>query len=149
MELIRQMFYTMRRKGGVGLAAPQVGFSLRLVVVEVKAQSSKSKIAPIPPTVLINPEILSSSEERVNGYEGCLSFPNVRGAVRRYRNSKVKYLDQFGKEHVVEFEGFHASVLQHEIDHLDGVLYTERMDDLESLMTLNEFEKQFGSRVSK
>lgn len=141
-QLIKEMFFTIRRVGGVGLAAPQVGRSLQLAVIEIKKTPTRPKVIPLAPTVVINPEILTASKKRMNDWEGCLSFPNVRGLVPRYKSITVKYFDQSGKRYVVILEGFQARVFQHEIDHLSGTVYVDRMQDTQSLMTFKEFKER-------
>jgi len=140
-QLIKEMFFTMRRVGGVGLAAPQIGKSLQLAVIEIKKTPARPEVIPLAPTVVTNPDILAVSKDRLNDWEGCLSFPNVRGLVPRHKNMTVKYFDQFGKRHVVKLSGFQARVFQHEIDHLNGTVYVDRMQDAQSLMTFREFKK--------
>ncbi len=148
-QLIKEMFFTMRRVGGVGLAAPQIGRSLRLAVIEIKKTPTRPEVVPLAPTVVINPEILTASKERMNDWEGCLSFPNVRGLVPRHKSITVKYLDQSGKKHVVKLEGFQARVFQHEIDHLGGIVYVDRMQDMQSLTTFKEFKERVLGRGLK
>lgn len=139
--LVKQMFFTMRRVGGVGLAAPQIGESLCFAVVGVRKNSLRPLVAPIPYTVVINPEIIEVFGGKANDWEGCLSLPRIRGEVPRHREIVVKYTDQLGKEQVVRLKGFHARIFQHEIDHLNGVLYVDRMMDMLTLMTEQEFKK--------
>src|ERR1700716_3680186 len=141
--LITQMFFTMRKVGGVGLAAPQIGKPIQLAVIEVKKTPTRPKIVPLEPTVIINPRILTHSRELLNDWEGCLSFPNARGLVPRYRTIQVSYLDRFGDKQVKIFQGFQARVFQHEIDHLDGLVYLDKMIDMRSLMVVEEFKKRF------
>lgn len=141
-RLIKEMFFTMRHVGGVGLAAPQIGKSLRIAVIEIKKTPIRPEVLPLAPTWLINPEMLEVSKEKADDWEGCLSFPNIRGLVPRYKNITVKYLDQSGKKHIVKVAGFQARVFQHEIDHLNGTVYIDRMQDMQSLMTLKEFKQR-------
>ena len=139
-QLIKEMFFTMRRVGGVGLAAPQVGKPLQLAVIEIKKTPTRPEVVPLAPTIIINPEILAISKEKINDWEGCLSLPNVRGLVPRHKGVTIKYSDQSGERHVVKLRGFQARVFQHEIDHLDGTVYVDRMQDMQSLMTSKEFK---------
>jgi peptide deformylase len=141
-RLVTQMFFTMRKVGGVGLAAPQIGKPIQLAVIEVKKTPTRPRIAPLEPTVIINPRILSHSRELLNDWEGCLSFPNARGLVPRYRTIRVSYFDRFGDKQVKTLEGFQARVFQHEIDHLNGLIYVDKMVDMRSLMVLGEFKKR-------
>jgi peptide deformylase len=146
-ELIREMFFTMRRVGGVGLAAPQIGKSIQLAVVEINKTLLRPGVVSLEPTVIVNPAIVSHSRKRVTDWEGCLSFPNARGLVPRYQHILVSYFDQFGEKKRLRLEGFQARVFQHEIDHLNGTLYVDRMPDMKSLMTLDEFKKRVVKRT--
>jgi peptide deformylase len=114
-KLLREMFFTMRRAGGVGLAAPQIGKSIQLAVIEIKTTVLRPGIVSLAPTVIINPIIVSHSKEHVVDWEGCLSFPNARGLVPRYKKITVAYFDRNGKKRTVQVEGFQARVFQHEI----------------------------------
>jgi peptide deformylase len=123
-ELIEEMFDTMYKAPGIGLAAPQVGNSLRLVVVDI---SSIESYADFKPMVVINPRILSM-RGRNSMEEGCLSLPGVAGDVIRPSAITLHYRDEKFEEHTEDFSGMMARVLQHEIDHLDGTLFIDRMD---------------------
>lgn len=125
-ELVQKMIPTMRVKDGVGLAAPQVGFSQRVAVVEFAPSSEESDIPPIPLTVLVNPKIISHSNKTIVAEEGCLSLPEINLQVPRYEKVKVLYWDTDGKRRKVKASGLFARALQHEIDHLDGILITDR-----------------------
>lgn len=127
--LIDDMIETMADAGGAGLAAPQVHVPLRLVIFQAPAARTEGA-PPVPLTVLINPEIEALDAELQVGYEGCLSLPGMMGAVPRWR--RIRYTGQDRDGAVVErvAEGFHARVVQHECDHLDGMLYPSRMPDL-------------------
>ena len=140
-KLIKEMFFTMRRVGGVGLAAPQINQPLQLAVIEIKKNKIRPHVRPLLPTVIINPRIITHSKEVFSDWEGCLSFPNVRGFVPRYKEIEVGYLDEFGKDRILKLDGFQARVFQHEIDHLNGALYVDRMPDMKTLITLGEFKK--------
>ena len=141
-RLISQMFYTMKRANGVGLAAPQIGISLQLAVIQVKPTKLRPNLPTLPKTVIVNPEIISHSKEMVSDWEGCLSFPGVRGEVSRYKKIKVRYTNEQGETITHEHEGFIARVFQHEIDHLNGTVYVDRMEDMKTLMVLKEFKKR-------
>ena len=131
--LIEDLWETMEARGGVGIAAPQIGVPLRLVVFEVEHSERYPDAPPIPRTVLINPEIELLDDEMVDGWEGCLSVPGLRGVVPRYRRIRYRGFDADGRRIDREAEDFHARVVQHECDHLDGVLYPQRMRDLSTL----------------
>ncbi len=141
-KFIQSMFYTMKRANGVGLAAPQVNKPWRLAVIEIKKTKTRPEIEPLGKTVIINPRIINHSKEVVNDWEGCLSLPGIRGLVPRYKLITVTFTDTIGEKNILKLTGFQARVFQHEIDHLDGVLYIDRMRDLKTLMTLEEFKKR-------
>lgn len=122
--LIDDMIETMREAPGVGLAAPQVGISQRLVVIEYGKEDDED--APKKLFVLINPEILETSEEMVEGIEACLSIPRMMGEVSRHQQITVRALNRSGKPVKIKVKGWLARIFQHEIDHLEGVLYTDR-----------------------
>jgi peptide deformylase len=133
-KLIPLMFYTMRNIG-VGLAAPQVGLPLRLAVIEVKPLAHRTEVEPFPKTVVINPIITSYSKKQSPKWEGCLSLRNVAAEAMRSESVTVRYLDQKGKPHTKKFTGFTAQVFQHEIDHLNGTLYVDRVKDIKTLIS--------------
>jgi peptide deformylase len=139
-RLIDDMIQTMHEYEGVGLAAPQVHVSLRLAVLEVAASDGRAEEA-VPLTVLINPRLTPLGKERAAGWEGCLSIPGLRGQVPRFKRLKLEALDREGRPFAVEAAGFHARVIQHECDHLDGGVYLDRMNGLRSLTFLEEFER--------
>jgi peptide deformylase len=126
--LVHDMIETMRVAPGVGLAAPQIGISKRLIVVEFGDEDDDA--IPKQLYVVANPEIVSQSKESVRGIEGCLSVPGVVGEVERARAVTVKGQDQFGKKFRIRAHGWLARIFQHEIDHINGVLYTDRAENL-------------------
>ena len=128
-SLIADMFDTMHAANGAGLAAPQIGVNLRLVIYGFKQNTRYPDAPPVPETVLINPRMRPLSAERVEGWEGCLSVPGLRGAVPRFSALHYEGFDQFGNVISRDAEGFHARVVQHECDHLDGILYPMRIED--------------------
>lgn len=127
--LIEDMQDTMRHLDGAGLAAPQIGVSLRVVMFGFENNPRYPEAVPIPFTVLINPELMPLSEEEEEGWEGCLSVPGLRGMVPRWKYLRYAGQDVSGKRFEREVEGFHARVVQHECDHLDGILYPVRIRD--------------------
>ena len=131
--LIRDLWETMEARGGVGIAAPQIGVPLRVVVFEVESSVRYPEAPPVPRTVLVNPEIEALDDDMVDGWEGCLSVPGLRGVVPRYRRIRYRGFDADGRRFEREAEDFHARVVQHECDHLDGILYPQRMRDLSTL----------------
>ena len=128
--LIEDMQDTMRALNGAGLAAPQIGVDLQVVIFGVDANPRYPEAEPVPQTVLVNPEIEPIGEELEEGWEGCLSVPGMRGLVPRYRRLRYRGVDQFGAPIEREVADFHARVVQHEVDHLLGILYPMRIDDL-------------------
>ena len=129
-DLLQDMRDTMAHLNGAGLAAPQIAVPLRVVIFGVKENPRYPGIEPVPDTVLINPELTPLSNEIEEGWEGCLSVPGMRGWVPRYRQLKYDGYDEHGQRFERTVEGFHARVVQHEVDHLDGVLYPMRIQDL-------------------
>ncbi|MCK5778879.1 MAG: peptide deformylase [Rhodospirillales bacterium] len=139
-RLAQDMLDTMRDAPGIGLAAPQVHVPLRMVIYMVpESRTNDSEGQPL--TVLINPEITVLDETTEEGVEGCLSLPGMSGKVARPRHIRVQALDLDGNELDYEAEGFHARVIQHECDHLDGILYPMRMTDLASFGYVEEMTK--------
>lgn len=128
-ELVADMFETMRAAQGAGLAAPQIGVDLRLVIFGYERITRYPDAPPVPPTVLLNPVIEVLGSEVEEGWEGCLSVPGLRGVVPRAARIRYRGFDIEGQPIEREAEGFHARVVQHECDHLDGVLYPMRVKD--------------------
>ncbi len=128
--LVADMNDTMRALSGAGLAAPQIGVSLRVVIFEVSANPRYPEVAPIPYTVLVNPQLTPLGESQEEGWEGCLSVPGLRGLVPRFKRLRYRGFDIEGAPIDRTVEGFHARVVQHEVDHLDGILYPQRIRDL-------------------
>lgn len=129
-ELLVDMRDTMHHLGGVGLAAPQIGVSLCVVIFGFEANARYPEEAPVPNTVLINPQLTPLSDEMAEGWEGCLSIPGMRGLVSRWRHLRYSGYDESGVFFEKEAADFHARVVQHECDHLEGMLYPMRMNDL-------------------
>jgi peptide deformylase len=138
-KLIDDMRQTMYEYEGVGLAAPQVHEGLRLAVLEVPGSDDRSDAA-VPFTVLVNPVVTPLGPETVTGWEGCLSIPDLRGAVPRLKRVRLEALDREGRPYSLEATDFLARVIQHECDHLDGRVYLDRMEDMRSLTFIKEFE---------
>jgi peptide deformylase len=141
-SLIDDMIETMRAAKGAGLAANQVAETLRVAVVEVRPGNPRYPYKPpIPLTVIVNPVIepLDDDVEQIN--EGCLSVPDLRGEVPRHVNIRLRYLDREGVEHDEVRRGLTAGTFQHELDHLDGILFVDRVEDPRTLTTWDEFER--------
>jgi peptide deformylase len=128
--LLADMEDTMRALSGAGIAAPQIGESVRVVIFEMRENPRYPHVAPIPFTVLINPVLEPLDQEMEDGWEGCLSVPGLRGVVPRYRRLHYSGLDAQGQPFERTVEGFHARVVQHEVDHLDGILFPQRIRDM-------------------
>jgi peptide deformylase len=129
-ELVRDMKDTMAALNGAGLAAPQIGVSQRVVIFGVEKNPRYPDAEEVPFTVLVNPKITLLTREVEEGWEGCLSVPGMRGVVPRYTKLRYTGFDHEGNPVDRVAEGFHARVVQHECDHLDGILYPQRMTDL-------------------
>jgi peptide deformylase len=129
-QLLVDMQDTMREQNGAGLAAPQIGVSLRVVIFGVEANPRYPQAEPVPFTVLINPTLEPIGEEMEEGWEGCLSVPGMRGLVPRYHRLRYTGVDAAGAPIDRTVSDFHARVVQHEVDHLDGILYPRRIRDL-------------------
>ena len=139
--LIQDMLDTMKAKDGVGLAAPQIGVSLRLVIFGVDQNPRYPDAQAVPETILINPVIIPLDESTEEAWEGCLSLPGLRGLVPRYSHIKYSGFNAQGEPFETEASGFHARVVQHECDHLDGILYPQRMKDLRQFAYTEELEQ--------
>ncbi|MEA9390103.1 peptide deformylase [Acerihabitans sp. TG2] len=132
-ELVDNMVCVMRQEKGVGLAAPQLGILQRAIVVEVAQAMEREgeSIAALPLTTLINPEITPIGHDKTEGWEGCLSIPGYRGYVERWQHIAFTAQDINGRPLRGQATGFHARIIQHEVDHLNGILYTDRTEKIE------------------
>lgn len=140
-RLIDDMIETLREYDGVGLAAPQVHISKQIAVLEVEKNPRYPEAPPVPLTVLINLRITVLREETVDGWEGCLSIPDLRGVVPRYRELRVEAFDRQGKKLDFIAKDFHARVVQHEYDHLQGKVYLDRLPTFDTLTHLAEWQR--------
>ena len=129
-QLLVDMRDTMAHLNGAGLAAPQIGVALRVVIFGVHSNPRYPDVEEVPDTVLINPVLTPLGEEMEEGWEGCLSVPGMRGWVPRYTRLRYRGYDALGTPFARDVSGFHARVVQHEVDHLDGVLYPMRIRDM-------------------
>ena len=136
-QFIDNMLDTMYEYSGVGLAAPQVHESLRVFVAMLDPDGRGEG----EPTVFVNPEITIKGDQTVEGWEGCLSIPDIRGRVPRAQHISISALDRHGKRFELELKDFPARVVQHEADHLDGVLFFDRMTSMDSLTFLEEYSR--------
>lgn len=143
-QLIVDLKESMQHYGGIGIAAPQLGLSLKLCVIELAGSNRYGQESNLPFTVFINP-VIEVLHEQVQGYwEGCLSVPGLRGFVERPQHIRVTFLDEHAQEQVIEAKGFLATVIQHELDHLFGKLYIDRIKD-SSLLSFQEEYDEFIS----
>jgi peptide deformylase len=146
--LVDDMHDTMVAARGAGLAAPQIGVDLQLVIFGFEHNQRYPEAPPLPLTVLLNPNITPLSEDEVDGWEGCLSVPGLRGLVPRWSRIRYTGLDLQGRPIEREAEGFHARVVQHECDHLIGRLYPTRMRDLTQLGYTSVLFPELGDNAS-
>jgi peptide deformylase len=145
-KFIDDMIETMKEYDGVGLAADQVHESKQIAVLEVADNPRYPEKPQVPLTVLVNPTIMPLSEDMEEDWEGCLSIPDMRGMVPRYKSVRVQALDREGKEIDFLANDFHARVIQHEFDHLNGKVYLDRMRDFSTLTFLQEFARYWMRR---
>jgi peptide deformylase len=139
-RLIDDMIETMREHAGAGLAANQIGLPVRVAVIEVDHNPRYPYKPPIPLHVIVNPQIEPVDDELVEINEGCLSVPDLRGVVPRHVTIRVRWLDRDGEEHEEIKRGLTAGTFQHEVDHLDGILFLDRVTDPHTFMTWEQFE---------
>jgi peptide deformylase len=134
-------------KGGMGIAAPQVGISQRFFIMSSHPNERYPYAPEMPITVVINPEIIWHSEQMEKGWEGCLSVPQIRGNVPRYTSIKVRYFTEQNQLIETQFDGFLARIFQHELDHLDGKLFLDRVESTIDLMNEEEWLKQLAENT--
>ncbi len=146
-QLLRDLHDSMKFYGGIGIAAPQVGVDLRLALIEVTSHNRYDEEVHLPLTVFINPSLQFLTEETQGFWEGCLSVPGLRGFVERPSCVKVSYMDLDGEQREIIAKGFLATVLQHELDHLDGILYIDRIKDTKLLSYQEEFDHFFKEKA--
>ncbi|ESA38385.1 peptide deformylase [Leptolyngbya sp. Heron Island J] len=142
--LIDDLLTTAAAQNGVGIAAPQVAEGLQLFIVASRPNPRYPHAPTMEPVAMINPHILSHSDDRVKGWEGCLSVPGQRGFVPRYREIEVSYLDRHGDEHQHYLRDFVARIFQHEYDHLQGKVFLDRIEHPDDILTEAEYQKRFG-----
>ena len=153
-NIIDKLILSMRSLNGAGLAANQIFYNLRICVIELENNKRYKHLPNIPLTILINPKIkVLNKKFTFDSYEGCLSVPNLRGIVKRYTNIQVDYYDENKKFHSKKILGFPAIVYQHEIDHLDGILFTDKVYNNKSLVSYQNYkvyhEKKYLERIQK
>jgi peptide deformylase len=140
-HLIEDLLDSMKHYGGIGIAAPQIGLDKQIAIIELLGLNRYGEQVNLPLTIFINPEIEYLTTEQQGFWEGCLSVPGLRGFVERPKKIRVNYLDQSGEQRELVAEGFLATVLQHELDHLRGVLYVDRVLDMRLFSYQEEFEQ--------
>lgn len=143
-QLIDALIATAAVSNGVGIAAPQVSQSYRLFIVASRPNQRYPNAPQMEPTAMINPQIIAHSPEVVKGWEGCLSVPGIRGLVPRYQAIEVEYTSRNGTKNRQEFTDFVARIFQHEYDHLDGIVFLDRVESTQDLMTEQEYQQQIG-----
>jgi peptide deformylase len=145
-RFIDDMIETMREHEGVGLAAPQVHVPRRVTTIEVTGNPRYPQAPAVPLTVLVNPEITPVGEALEEDWEGCLSVPSLRGKVPRFVTIEVRALDRHGRPLAYRADGFAARVVQHEVDHMDGIVYLDRMKNLDTLTHLQEYARYWAGK---
>jgi peptide deformylase len=141
-KLIDDLMATVAQANGVGIAAPQVAQSCRLFIVASRPNPRYPNAPEMEPTAMINPKIIAHSTEIVKGWEGCLSIPGIRGLVPRSQAIEVEYTDRNGKLQKQEFTDFVARIFQHEYDHLDGIVFLDRLESTLDIITEQEYQKR-------
>lgn len=141
-ELIDNLIFTVQQANGVGIAAPQVARGDRLFIIASRPNLRYPQAPQMEPTAMINPRIIASSTETVKDWEGCLSIPGIRGLVPRSRSIEIEYTSRDGQLHQQELTDFVARIFQHEQDHLDGIVFLDRVESTQELMTEDEYQKQ-------
>lgn len=141
-RIIDNLIATVIETNGVGIAAPQVSISDRLFIMASRPNLRYPNAPKMEPTAMINPRLISHSEDRVKDWEGCLSVPGIRGLVSRYRVINVEYTNREGKLERQELTDFMARIFQHEYDHLEGIVFLDRVESTTDLMTEDEYQKQ-------
>jgi peptide deformylase len=139
-QLIDDLTLTVAQANGVGIAAPQVAESHRLFIVASRPNPRYPNAPEMEPTAMINPRIVAHSTEVAKGWEGCLSIPGIRGLVPRYQAIAVEYTDRNGKLHALELTDFVARIFQHEFDHLDGIVFVDRLENTLDMITEQEYQ---------
>jgi peptide deformylase len=142
IELANNLVTTAEAANGVGIAAPQVAQSYRLFIMASRPSIRYPHAPKMPPTSVINPVILTHSDEIVKDWEGCLSIPGLRGLVPRYQSIAVEYTDINGKQQKQILTDFVARIFQHELDHLNGILFIDRLETIKDLYTEEEYQQQ-------
>jgi peptide deformylase len=141
-KLIDDLIATVEQANGVGIAAPQVAEPYRLFIVASRPNPRYPNAPVMEPTAIVNPRVLAHSTEVVKGWEGCLSIPGIRGWVPRYQAIEIEYTDREGKLQKRELMDFVARIFQHEYDHLNGIVFLDRLESTQDIMTEQEYQKR-------
>jgi len=147
-NFIDNLIATAIEANGVGIAAPQVYEPRRIFIISSRPNARYPKAPEMEPVAIINPEITSFSEEKEKDWEGCLSIPGIRGLVPRHKTIKVKYLIRDGKEVETELFDFVARIFQHELDHLNGIVFLDRLDSNKEIVTEKEYQTLISGRLN-
>ena len=149
-KIIEKMIKTMRKHNGAGLAADQIYEPIRICIIEVLDNPRYKHLNSIPLKILINPKVIIKKDTATfNSYEGCLSVPNLRGKVKRYNTINVTYYTMDAKKITEDIKGLQSIVYQHEIDHLDGYLFTDKVEDNSTLVTYENYQKYYEEGYKK
>lgn len=140
--LIDDLLLTVKQANGVGIAAPQVAQSYQLMIVASRPNFRYPTAPEMEPTPILNPQILAHSTEMVKSWEGCLSIPGIRGVVPRYQAIEIEYTDRAGKRQKMEMTDFVARIFQHEFDHFNGLVFLDRIESTQDLVTEKEYQQQ-------
>ncbi|MFP4121966.1 MAG: peptide deformylase [Coleofasciculus sp.] len=150
-ESIQQLIEDLKAQAvaanGVGIAAPQVSQSCRLFIVASRPNPRYPNAPTMEPTAMINPQIVAHSDEVVKGWEGCLSIPGIRGLVPRYQAIEIEYTNQQGKPQRQQLTDFVARIVQHEYDHLNGIVFVDRVESTQDLITETEYQRRIGEQT--
>jgi peptide deformylase len=146
-KLIDDLIETVAQANGVGVAAPQVAQSHRLFIVASRPNARYPNAPEMEPTAMLNPKIIAHSSEVVKDWEGCLSIPGIRGIVPRYQAVEVEYTTLKGKVHRQELTDFVARIFQHELDHLDGIVFLDRIESSQDIITEQEYQKRIVQKA--
>lgn len=144
--LVDNLIATVKQANGVGIAAPQVAESYQLMIVASRPNLRYPTAPMMEPLPMINPRILAHSDETVKGWEGCLSIPGIRGNVPRYQAIEIEFSDRSGKLQKMEITDFVARIFQHELDHLNGIVFIDRVESTRDLITEKEYQKLILSK---
>jgi peptide deformylase len=147
-QMIDALITTAVASNGVGIAAPQVSESYRLFIVASRPNPRYPNAPTMEPTAMINPRIIARSTEMIKGWEGCLSIPRIRGLVPRHRAIEVEYTTRDGQLHRQELTDFVARIFQHEYDHLEGIVFLDRVESTHDLMTEQEYQQQIVQQLN-